>query len=60
VALISGLISALLSGPTISSPDFYLLLAILIAATANVEREAAHLWRTKLTTGLARSERISA
>lgn len=59
-ALISGLISALLSGPTISSPDFYLLLAILIAATANVEREAAHLWRTKLTTGLASSKRVGA
>jgi hypothetical protein len=33
-SLISSLISAMLSGPTISSPDFYLMLAILVAATA--------------------------
>lgn len=40
-ALISALVSALLSGPTISSPDFYLLLAMLVAATARGLREVA-------------------
>jgi hypothetical protein len=39
-ALISGLVSALLSGPTISSPDYYLLLATLVAATARAQHEA--------------------
>jgi hypothetical protein len=33
-AVISTVISGLISGPTISSPDFYLLLAILVAAAA--------------------------
>ncbi|MCB5945662.1 hypothetical protein [Acidocella sp. KAb 2-4] len=42
-ALLSSLISALLSGPTISSPDFYLLLAMLVAATARAQREAGTL-----------------
>lgn len=46
VALISNLISALLSGPTISSPDFYLLLAMLVAATARAQRESAVILRT--------------
>ena len=45
-ALISTLISSLLSGPTISSPDFYLLLAMLVAATARAQHEAAvPAWR---------------
>jgi hypothetical protein len=39
-ALVSSLISALVSGPTISSPDFYLLLGMLVAATARAQHEA--------------------
>lgn len=39
-ALISNLISNLISGPTISSPDFYLLLAMLVAAIARAQHEA--------------------
>ncbi|MBU6448393.1 MAG: hypothetical protein KGQ26_02090 [Rhodospirillales bacterium] len=45
-ALIANLISNLLSGPTISSPDFYLLLAMLVAATARAQHETtAPIWR---------------
>ncbi len=59
-ALISGIISALLSGPTISSPDFYLLLAMLVAATARVEYEAAPLRRMVSAAGRAGSEQVRA
>lgn len=59
-ALISNLISALLAGPTISSPDFYLLLAMLVAATARAQREALPLRRMAPAAGLARDGRISA
>lgn len=48
-ALISNLISAMLSGPTISSPDFYLMLAILIAATATALHESASSKRVSLS-----------
>jgi hypothetical protein len=41
-SLLSTLISALISGPTISSPDFYLILAMLVGATARANDEA---WR---------------
>ncbi|CAG4902017.1 unnamed protein product [Acidocella sp. C78] len=44
-SLLSSLISALLSGPTISSPDFYLLLAMLVAATARAQFEAKAVWQ---------------
>lgn len=44
-SLLSNLISAMLSGPTISSPDFYLMLAILVAATATALHENAPLKR---------------
>jgi hypothetical protein len=43
-SLLSSLISALLSGPTISSPDFYLLLAMLVAATARARFETKTAW----------------
>ncbi len=67
-ALISLLVSALVSGPTISSPDFYLLLAMLVAATARAQCEALARRRTApaaapvsvLGLGLVRRERIRA
>jgi hypothetical protein len=39
-AVLSMVVSALVSGPTISSPDFYLLLAMLTAASARAHFEA--------------------
>jgi hypothetical protein len=58
-ALISMLISAFLSGPTISSPDFYLLLAALVAATARAQREAMPRRRMVPSAGLVLAGRIS-
>ncbi len=59
-ALISNLISALLAGPTISSPDFYLLLAMLVAATARAQREAITQRRKAPAAGILRAGRIGA
>lgn len=40
-AVLSTLVSGVISEPTISSPDFYLLLAILVAAAARVPQRSA-------------------
>jgi hypothetical protein len=58
-ALISALISAVLSGPTISSPDFYLLLAALVGATARAQHEAMPQRRMALAAELAVAGRLS-
>jgi hypothetical protein len=58
-ALISSLISALVSGPTISSPDFYLLLAALVAATARAQHEALPRRHMAPAAGLVLAGRVS-
>jgi hypothetical protein len=40
-AILGTLIAAVISTPTISSPDFFLLLALLIATAARVRYEAS-------------------
>lgn len=52
-AVLSSLVSALLSGPTITSPDFFLLLALLAAAAARARYEATPA-PVRLQAGLAR------
>lgn len=47
-SIISTFVSALLSGPTISSPDFFLLLAMLTAASVAATQETG-AFRTPLT-----------
>jgi hypothetical protein len=52
-AILGTLVSALISDPTISAPDFYLLLALLVATAARVRHEARNVQH--LSTALPRS-----
>jgi hypothetical protein len=47
-AILGTLISAFISAPTISSPDFYLLLALLVATAARVRHEAQNAQKTSV------------